>query len=63
MSTDIQMYSVSNVQNGLLERKTASRIVPPPTAVTIPTIEHPNTSNPDWAAVTLPVSANVSVPR
>ena len=33
----IQMYSVSIVQKGRLERSTASRMVPPPTPVTAAT--------------------------
>lgn len=55
-------YSTSSVQNGIFLSITASRIVPPPTAVTVPTMHAPSASIPDVAAAAAPDDAKTAVP-
>ena len=62
-SAEIVRYSVSTVQKGIRLIMSASRIVPPPTAVTVPTITQPRLSIPAVAAVMLPLIAKMPVPK
>ena len=62
-TAQIHRYSGSSIQNARRPRpRSTSRIVPPPTAVMVPTTVAPSTSMPRAAAASEPVTAKVAVP-